>query len=144
MAIVTGTLADFGRANLITLNPELLFYPEDTTTSGSMLLMADKPVSAVIDNAGNWTANLEPTENMSPRRYYKLRIRCRDTSGEFVYADFPDWKLYVPSGGGEITSLLDTPLDTGWVWVIDGGTDPAAARSGDLLFDSSTDNLYRL
>jgi hypothetical protein len=144
MATVTGTLADFGRANLIDLSPELLFYPEDTTTSGSYLLMANKPVSAVIDIWGNWTVSLEPTESMSPRRYYKLRIRCRDVSGGFVYADFPDWKLYVPPAGGNIAALLDTPLDTGWVWVIDGGSDPAAARSGDLLFDSSTDNLYRL
>jgi hypothetical protein len=145
LATITGTLADFGRGNLAARQPEIIFNPSGPTTvisDGSTL--AGVPIVVTPDSAGAWSQSFVPYDDQSPRRYLTMQIRMLDPGAEYIYIDFPDWQILVPTTGGRLTDILDLPLDAGFVWSVAGETIPAEARPGDWLLNTLTSDVFKL
>lgn len=141
---VTGTLADFGRGNLAARSPELVFTLSGPTVTPDRFVLSAVPVTVTPAADGSFTAALEATDEMNPRQHYTVQIRLLDPAAGYVHIDFPDWTITVPAGGGAFPDLINGPLNIGWVWIVPGGAIPAEARSRDLLWDPSTDDVFTI
>lgn len=145
MALVTGTLADFGRGNLAARNPELVFTPSAaTTTIDDSYLLTAVPIVVTPSADGSFTVDLEPVDNMTTPVFYRIQVRLLDSVAGYVFIDFPDWRLAVPFEGGALHDLVPFPVAGGAVWTTATGDIPDEAVEGDLLFDTSTSDLFRL
>lgn len=116
MAIVTGTLNDFGLDALTAYSPEIAFIPSGPAVN-AVKLLATRTVMASPGSDGSFTVDLAPTDNLRPERWYTIRIQWLDASGGYVGADFPDWRLYVPTAGGILADLIAAPWNPALVWV---------------------------
>jgi hypothetical protein len=104
MAVVTGTLYDISGGHLAGKFPDLVFTLNDTAaTSGGVYVTEPSVVTPGSD--GSFTANLPSTDLMRDDNYYSLQIRWLDTAGNTSRVDFPDWKIRVPTAGGNIVDL---------------------------------------
>ena len=117
MALVTGNLGTFGLTSVILRAPRILFVPSGPATAGSYLF-ASRPVEAVIanDGSGAFTVNLMPTTEIRPAAWYTIRIEWLESASNYVGADFPEWKVFVPNEGGVIGDLIATPWNPTLVW----------------------------
>ena len=136
MATVTGTLRNFGWSNMSNLKPRVWFIPSGPAVRVSRLL-ATPPIEATISTTGNLTVTLEQTVGTRPDSWYNIRIEWLDPGGNYIGADYPEWRLYVPQQGGELSELLDVPPASGDVWV--GPTPPPTTSR--LWLDTNTGKL---
>jgi len=120
MAIVTGTLTDFGLQALTSLSPRIIFTAsEPATLSGR--LFATVPIVVTPSATGTFSVDLQPTDFVTPGVFYRVRVEWLDAAGGYVGVDLLDWPLYVPAGGGAIGDLVQVDANPALAWV---GVDP--------------------
>lgn len=123
MAAVTGTLRNFGLANINYLDPEVIFQANKPATGGSGQIFATEPIIVTPGSDSSWTANLQDTEALLTEDvYYTITVQWRDPANNYIRADFPEWRLYVPSAGGVFGDLVQHPVNRSMV--IKSPTDP--------------------
>lgn len=145
LATITGKLGDFGRASLSARSAELVFIPGGpTTTIDGGYLLSGIPIIVKPSSNGSWSVALEEYENMHFPAPVTLRIRTLDPDIGYIWGDFPDWKIYVPIGGGALTDIVQGPIGGGLTWDVPDDEIPEAAKAGDLMFNSTTSKLYRI
>jgi hypothetical protein len=116
VAVVTGTLYDIAGGHLAGKYPELVFTLNDTAaTSGGVYVTEPSVVTPGGD--GSFTTNLPSTDLMRDDNYFTLQIRWLDTAGNSNRIDFPDWKIRVPTGGGNIVDLRGNGSNLSMVYV---------------------------
>lgn len=116
MAVVTGTLTDFGLQSLAGLSPRIIFTASDPTTLGGRLF-STKPIVVIPSSSGAFSVDLQPTEFIMPEVFYRIRVEWLDSDGGYVGVDFFDWPLYVPEAGGAIGDLALTDANPQLAWV---------------------------
>lgn len=108
MPNVTGNLTDVGGGHLVGKIPEIHFtLNAPNAKAGVMLPTEPKTVQPGTD--GSFTVNLQSTVDMMFDAWYTLSIQWLDGAGNYVKADFPDWKIEVPTGGGSFSDLFGKP-----------------------------------
>jgi len=114
---VTGTLKDFGGG--LPTSSEIVFIPSSESMSPEYLLSGKAVIVAPSPSTGAFTVSLFPTDVTMPATWYTIRIRSLDTAFPPTHIDFPDWKLFVPSGASSVTlaSILELPSNPGLTWV---------------------------
>ena len=116
MAVVTGTLYDISGGHLSGKYPELIFTLNDTAaTAGGVYVTEPNVVTPGGD--GSFTANLPATDLMRDDNYYTLQIQWLDSAGNSNRIDFPDWKIRVPTGGGNLGDLRGPGSNLSMVYV---------------------------
>lgn len=116
MATVTGTLRNFGLANINYLDPQIIFEANKPALGPTGQIFATEPIIVIPTSDSSWTANLEPTEGLLTEDvYYTVSVRWRDPANNYMRADFPEWKLYVPSAGGVFGDLIQHPVNRSMV-----------------------------
>lgn len=139
MALVTFTLKDFQLESLAHLDADVVFQASEPATSFGYLLSTVRVVVPLAPN-GSGVVDLVPTTTMPQKGvHYTIQIRMRDPDGNFTYIDFPDWKLFVPSAGGNLDELMQFPTNPSFVWV--GESPPAGSPAGTLWFNPTTNDL---
>ena len=116
MAVVTGTLSDFGLQSLVGRDPIVTFTASSAGVKGGRLFTST-PIKVTPDAAGAVSVNLEPTDGVVPEVWYRVSIEHLQLGGEYTHFDLLDFRLYVPEVGGPIGSLPGTPLSPFYVLV---------------------------
>lgn len=124
MAEVNGTLRNFGLANINHLDPVIIFQAIKPAIGAAGQIFATDPIRVpVTASDSSWSANLEPTESLLTEDvYFTVTVEWRDPAGNYMRADFPDWRLYVSSAGGSFGDLVQHPVNRSMV--IKSPTDP--------------------
>lgn len=143
MALVTGSLNTFAFTTFINKAPRVLFVPSGPGVSTKYLL-ASEPVEATFLNAQDFEVNLAVNEFVSPPTWYTVRIEWLGAAGEYIRADYPQWKVRVPAEGGDMSDLIDAPVNGGIIWTTTSTTDPPGSKPGDYIFNPDTGDLYRI
>lgn len=139
MAIITGTLRDFGLQSLAAYAPQVVFTPSSPAVGGPYLLSTE-PVIVTPEVGGQFEANLMPTIDLRPDCWYWISIVWLDPAGNYIRKDFLDWKLRIPtSAGGAISDLLSVPSNPAQAWV--GVTEPDNATPGTWWLNPTTGEL---
>jgi hypothetical protein len=138
MAVVTGTLRDFGMANLAAFQPQIVFTPTGPAMHGDTVL-ATKPVVVIPAADGTFTATLFLTTYLQPAQTYRMSVRWQDSAGNYPSRDEFTWDLRVPAEGGAISTLLAAKQNPTNVWV--GLTPPLNPSKGSWWLESSDDGL---
>lgn len=107
-ASVPGNLTDVGGGHLVGKIPEIHFTL-NRPNSKSGKIHPTEPVTVQPASDGSFTAVLESTTDMMDDAWYTVSIQWLDGAGNYVKADFPDWALQVPTGGGSFTDLFGKP-----------------------------------
>jgi hypothetical protein len=136
MAVVTGTLRDFGLASLTALFPEVVFTPSGPALHGDTVF-ATKPVVVIPAADGSFSVTLSHTTFMQPAQAYRMSVRWLDPAGNYVSVDEFAWDIHVPAEGGSISALLAAPQNPTTVWV--GPTPPLNPGAGSWWLDASAD-----
>jgi len=108
MPNVTGTLTEVGGGHLVGKYPEIHFTL-NAPNSKSGVMLPTEPVTVQPASDGSFTAPLQSTTDMLDDAWYTLSIQWLDAGGNYVRADFPDWALQVPTGGGSFSDLFGKP-----------------------------------
>ena len=140
MPLVYGNLRTFGLQSLDGFFPEIYFIPSEPAVAGSELF-ATKRVKAVYAAGGGFEVELQSTENATPAFFYRIRIEWLNGAGIATGLDLPDWKLYVPVGGGILADLVAAPSNPGQVWVGENPPNPPVTP-GTWWLIPSTGDLY--
>lgn len=134
---VTGRLSDFGWQNLAAFAPTLYFIPSNAAVDPNGRVLATKHVAATLNSDGSWSVQLAATDDLRPGgTHYTVAIRWLDFHG----FDAPDFKLFVPTGGGNLGGIITAPSNPGLVWV--SLTEPRNPSRGDLWLNADTSNQY--
>jgi predicted RecA/RadA family phage recombinase len=105
LATVTGSLKDVGLVSLGNRASELLFEPDlDVVTAGSGTLIPQEPIRVVPASDGSFSVDLHPSEETNPFTPYKLTINWQ--SWGVTRTVSPNWRIFVPTGGGAIASMI--------------------------------------
>lgn len=122
-ATITGALRTFGGANFNHLDPVIIFRPDAAGLGTNGNIFSGPDIRVIPDLAtGNFTQALEVTETMlSADAHYQILIEWREPSvsndpGGIAMHD-TGWKLYVPTGGGDVGDLAQKPPNKGMVIV---------------------------
>lgn len=123
MALVSGTLNDFGLESLDGFAPKLIFRPSGPGLSG-IAVLASKAVEVVPAANGYFEVDLAPTVEVSPPIQYVIQLRWLEMypSRKERVETLP-WKLEVPAAGGYLSDLLKTPSNPALAW---SGEEPPA------------------
>lgn len=106
-ATVTGTFRNVGGANLNYLDPEVIFQVNKPAIGSAGQFFATEPITVTPESDSSWSVVLEVTDGLLTEDvYYTVSAQWRDPAGNYIKADFPDWKLYVPAGGGVFGDLI--------------------------------------
>ena len=150
MAIITGVLADFGRAALTTRHPVIEFHPSGPgVRAGGNVLYVSRVISVVPDpSTGEWTADLELTSLMSPEVWYTVRVTWLDSASNFISVDEIPGRLYV-DGPGKFADMFRTRNAPWFAWVEaypepSPLVPPSGANQGDWVLDSISGVLFRV
>lgn len=108
MPNVTGNLTDVGGGHLVGKIPEIHFTLNAPNAKAGVMLPTE-PVTVQPATDGSFTAPLQSTVDMLDDAWYTVSIQWLDAGGNYVKADFPDWALQVPSGGGSFSDLFGRP-----------------------------------
>lgn len=123
MATVTGKLLDFGLASINGKQPTLTFQANKPAISSVGTMLVTDPISVTPSSNGEFTVTLAATEDlMTDGVYYRVEAEWLAPDLNYVRADFPDWQLFVPTGGGTMSDLLKSPANR--TLVIKSPTDP--------------------
>ena len=107
-APVTLTLTDVGGGHLVGKYPQIIFtLNRPNSKAGKM--HPTEPVVVSPPDSGVATVNLESTIDMLDDAWYTVSIQWLDAGGNYVKADYPEWALQVPSGGGSFSDLFGKP-----------------------------------
>lgn len=126
MPVVNGTLENFGMLSIAALDPEIIFTANKPAVGLDNAIFVTDPIVEIPAADGTWAVLLQNTSTLiTADVYYTIVIRWRDPANNYMRADFPDWKLYVPDTGGEFTDLIKHPVNPGLVIVspVNPGTD---------------------
>jgi len=116
MAVVTGTLKDFGLAPLTSYQPQITFTPSSATGKNGELYAA-RPITVVPNSAGSFIVDLLPTEDAVTAVWYEVKIQWLDSDGGYAAVDFVNSKLFVPRAGGAIGALIEFPVNPALVYI---------------------------
>lgn len=141
MATVTGALSDFGINPFPELQPRLIFTPSGPGVSATRLFATKPIIVDVASGSGSFTVNLQPTDGVRPAVYYKVTIEWLDPAGNYVSADFLEWKIFVPSAGGELYDLIQAPVNPLLFYV--GETAPLYPVPGQYWLKPSTGDIKK-
>lgn len=108
MPNVTGNLTDVGGGHLVGKYPEIHFTLNAPNAKAGVMLPT-QPLTVAPASDGSFTAALQSTLDMHDDAWYTVSIQWLDGAGNYVKADFPDWNLQVPSGGGSFSDLFGRP-----------------------------------
>lgn len=108
MPAVTGNLTDVGNGHLVGKIPEIHFTLNAPNAKAGVMIPTE-PVTVQPATDGSFTANLQSTVDMNDDAWYTVSIQWLDNAGNYVKADFPDWNLQVPTGGGTFSDLFGRP-----------------------------------
>lgn len=142
MPNVTGTLSDIGMSSLAGMNAVIRFTPSENAVSPGGRIFASKPVDTTPIGGSNFAVNLASTVDLSPRDvYWKIAILFANPDGYgagsgYTQIDLPEWQVRVPTGGGTLASMLNTPAPVNSLWV--GLTPPSPAAGYRFWVDLST------
>jgi len=129
---VTFTLASFGRVNLGSRMPQVIFTPSGPTATLDGFLLSAAPITATLDpTTGLGVVELEPYANMIDPQHYTVRIVLLDPNSPSTFIDFPDWKIIVPNGGGPLAGMVNAITETNPAWVGGPVSAPADFRWPD-------------
>lgn len=137
---VTGTLLDFGQMPLV--HPRIVFTPDQAATSG-FVVMPNFGVTVTPNMDGSFVAMLQSTTDTQPATFYRVSIE--DIGGDGLYyprADFPDWKIIVPYGGGQLNELLDMSNPNTLLWFAQE-TEPNPWPVGSIWLNTITGDYFR-
>jgi len=138
MPAVTGNLTDIGGGHLVGKIPELHFFLNAPNTKTGVVLPTEK-LTVQPASDGSFTANLQATTDMLDDAWYTVSMQWLDAGGNYVKADFPDWKLEVPTSGGSFPNLFGKPpQNTRMVYV--SLTPPDDPRPFTLWMQANPDN----
>jgi hypothetical protein len=113
---VTGKLLDFGLSSINGLDPVLIFQANKPAVTSTGSFLVTDPIEVTPTSGGNVTVDLSSTDDLvTADVYYTLSAEWRAPDLNFTRADFPDWKLYVPSGGGNLADLIKQPTNRSMV-----------------------------
>lgn len=116
MAVVTGTLTDFGLQSLADKSPTVIFKFTGAGTLGSNLF-ASTPVVVTPAADGTFSVDLQPTDGVVPAGWYTVSIEHLKEGGKYTHFDVLGYKLFVPITGGALGDLPDAPLSPATVLV---------------------------
>lgn len=118
MAFVHGNVGTFGLESISLVGMRLLFIPSGPAVVDPTYLLVSKPVQAAVavDGSGAFTVNLAPTDNVHPLRWYTITAEWPESGSNYTSLDFIDWKLFVPSQGGDLADLIEFPSNPQLVW----------------------------
>jgi hypothetical protein len=139
LATVTGTLTDFGLAALAAYSPQLIFTPSGPAINTTSLL-GTRPITVTPAADGTFTVTLATTEDMQPATWYTISAQWLNSTGGYIGRDFPEWQLFVPTAGGNITALLSIPTNPAQVWV--NPVAPANPTPGTWWLNPLTADLF--
>lgn len=147
MAVVTGFIGTFGSTMAYIPGVRLLFIPPTFGQTGNYLLTT-APIPAEIDPLGAFTVTLAPTTTIRPTRDdqgrpwgYGIRAEWLNGAGIPTGFDFPDIRVYVPPGGGPIETMTSTPILPTQLWITPDGAEPAGSKRGDLIWNTTTQDI---
>ena len=116
MATVTGKLLDFGLASINGLNPVLIFQANKPATTSTGSFLVTDPLEVTPASNGDFTVTLSTTDDLVTEDvHYTMSAEWRAPDLNYARADFPGWKLYVPSSGGHIGDLIKQPTNRSMV-----------------------------
>jgi len=116
MTNVSGKLLDAGLTSINGLNPVLTFQLNKPATTDSGSFLVTDPIDVTPASDGSFTVNLSNTDTiLTEDVYYTLSARWQAPDIGLTRADFPDWKLYVPSAGGNLADLMKQPVNRSMV-----------------------------
>lgn len=143
MPTITGTLVDARLGSLSVDNPQIIFTISGPATS-SPYLITTKRIVVIPAPSGEFTVELTATADMSPDRWYNVRIVSLNPANGYVDVDFLEWELRVPVEGGDFADLVTRPLGPGEIWVSSDTADPPGSQRGDFIFDPTTNDIDQI
>ena len=145
MAIVTGFVDDFGPAELAASGLTISFTPSGPAVQdapggqGERVVLSSRAIDVVPALDGSFRVDLVPTDTVQPNTWYTITMRWLNGADIPIGADFPDWRLYVPTAGGSVGDLLAVPTNPIWVWT--STTPPANPTPGIWWLNPTTGDL---
>jgi hypothetical protein len=116
MATVTGKLLDFGLASINGLNPVLVFQANKPAVTSTGSFLVTDPLEVTPASNGDFTVTLSTTDDLvSDDVFYTMSAEWRAPDLNYARADFPEWKVYVPTGGGNLADLIKQPANRSMV-----------------------------
>lgn len=117
MAVVTGSLRDFGLSAVPDLTPVIDFTPSSGGVGAGVVLI-DRPVSVTPNTSGSFSVTLQPLDMVRPAAFYTITVRWLNGDGIPVgFTEIPG-RLWVVEPGGTVSDLLRTGSGApGMVWV---------------------------
>lgn len=141
MAIVTGALSDIGIDPFPELQPRLIFTPSGNSVSDARLFATKPKIVNVAAGSGSFMVDLQPSEGSRPAIYYTITIEWLATNGQYVSADFLEWKIFVPYEGGTLADLIEAPANPMLFWV--GETAPLLPTPGQYWLKPSSGDIKK-
>lgn len=145
MAVVNGTLIDIGFQAMWPIGGRLKFTLSDPAVTIGNQIISAKPRYCIPAANGDWTMPLMANDQMTEPRYYRLQIEALDADfygddAGLAWREFPEWRIYVPEGIHDFSSLVLTGGNPQLVWV---EPDPPSATPAPnaLWLDTTTGML---
>lgn len=123
MATVTFTISDItGEPLPAGVVPDVVFTPSSPTVTQDGHVVVTEPKTFTPNASGYVAADLISTDTTAdPRFHYRMQIRWLNPDGYggsgFTSIDYPNWKIRVPAGGGNLVDFTDLPARTDAFWV---------------------------
>lgn len=132
---VTGTLTDAAGVTLTSQSPVLKFYLSQGAYAPN--LVATRPVEVPVGAGGAFTAQLHESDELAPAGFYTVVAEWLAPGGE-VHRSTVWEKLFVPLGGGDISTFPNVPRTAADWWVgLEDNPPPAGFRGWWLVSDPS-------
>lgn len=116
MAVVTGSILDLTAQSMANREVEIIFQlnAPNTYSVGSSTGRIIPTEPAVIEPAsdGSFSVNLAVTDSMVNVGWYNMQVRWLSAEHGSGLIDFPEWRLQVPSAGGNFGELVTGPDGT--------------------------------
>lgn len=132
MASVTGKLLDFGLSSINGLNPVLIFQANKPAVTSSGSFLVTDPIEVTPASDGTFSVALSTTDDLVTEDvFYTVSAEWRAPDLNYMRADFPDWRVYVP-GNGNLADLIKQPANRSMV--IKSPTNPGSNFGAGTLW----------
>lgn len=135
MAKVTGQISDFGFDPLRSNRLRLSFRHSEPGVSG-VSLMTTRPVEVDTEENGYFEADLAPSGLIFPEGFYTVTLEWEEPPSRKVHREVFPGRLWVPPGGGVLSTLLRLPSNPAAVWT--GTTAPPNPTPGTWWLNPET------